>query len=85
MVAWCAVYGCHNNRNNCSYSFFELPNDKSLAKEWKIKLNREGNVPKDDNYYVCEIQSRMSYQLDRCQNHILNEEQGLDICDLCLT
>ena len=54
MVAWCAVYGCHN-RNNCSYSFFELPKDTSLDKEWKIKVHREGKVPKDEHYYVCQI------------------------------
>ena len=51
MGAHCVVKGCHNTRDNSSYSFFSLPKDKKLAQKWKVKVNRdERKLPKDSYY-----------------------------------
>ena len=53
--AHCAAVGCTNNRQNCKYSFFSLPKDKKLAAKWKAKVKRDKKLPKDENFYLCEL------------------------------
>ena len=53
MVKTCAAVGCHNNKKkNKDKTFFSLPKDPNLAKEWIAKIKRkEGNLPK--NVCIC--------------------------------
>ena len=57
-MVYCAAVGCDNNSfkkdKNIGISFFRLPRDKSLRKQWIANLKRQ-NLPKPENVHVCHL------------------------------
>ena len=50
-MAWCAVVGCTNsNKKNPDKTFFALPKEESLKKQWVQLINRT-ELPR--NVFVC--------------------------------
>lgn len=63
MVNFCAIKGCINSRQNVStvvnVSFFRIPAEVNLCREWKkscaLKENDEVTLPSYDWLSMCQI------------------------------
>ena len=51
-MSWCAAVGCANKKKREKHlTFFKLPKEEEVAKQWLTKIKRE-NVPQ--NVFLCE-------------------------------
>ena len=57
-MVYCSAVGCQNNSSKKEQqqeiSFYRLPHDVNLKKEWINNLKR-ANVPKEETVRVCHI------------------------------
>lgn len=55
MGASCAAVGCTNHRKKKpNLAFHILPKDRKTKEAWLANVKREGDVPKDENFFICE-------------------------------
>ena len=57
MVSCSAAIGCTNrSTDNIKIRFYQVPSEKknkSLRKQWLVNIRRDGQLPKDNSFYIC--------------------------------
>ena len=57
MVSCSAAIGCTNrSTDNINIRFYQVPSEKknkSLRKQWLVNIRRDGQLPKDNSFYIC--------------------------------
>ena len=51
---YCAAYGCHNARGNCTLSMFRFPKDGEMCRKWVQNTRRDDirNLPSKKLYNI---------------------------------
>ena len=63
--SYCAAYGCHNSRRNCTLSMFRFPKEKERCRKWVQNTRR-------DDLRTVPLERLYTYEL--CSNHFENSQ-----------